>query len=89
MPFALSALAALAHAWAWWGGYGWPWPAVLWLGLILLFWGGLITLLVWAVRSSAAPRRAPETPLQVLRRRLATGEISEEEYVRIRARLSE
>jgi uncharacterized membrane protein len=76
------------HGAAWpgpdYGAYGWPWPGLIWLGVVLLFWAGLIALLVWAVRSSAAPRRAPDTAMEVLRRRLASGEISQEEYEHIR-----
>jgi putative membrane protein len=69
---------------AWSGAYSWPWPGVIWLLAVVLFWAGLIALLVWAVRSSAGPRRGGDTALEVLRRRLAAGEITEEEYERIR-----
>ena len=75
------------HAAAWpgpsYGAYGWPWPGLIWLAFVLLFWGGLIALLVWAVRMSV-PRRRPDTAMDVLRRRLASGEISQEEYEHIR-----
>lgn len=84
----------MARPWPWWGGggYGWPW-GLLWLGFAVLFWGGLISLLVWAIiaangsrRRSNAPPNAPppDTAMQVLKRRLASGEISQEEYERIR-----
>jgi putative membrane protein len=72
------------RGWDWSGGFGWPWPGLIWFAFVLLFWGGLLALLIWAVRSSAAPRRAPESAMDVLRRRLAAGEITEEEYERIR-----
>ncbi|MGZ6388048.1 MAG: SHOCT domain-containing protein [Ktedonobacterales bacterium] len=49
----------------------------------MLFWGGLIALLIWAVRSSAESHRAPDRAREILQRRLAAGEISEEEYERI------
>ena len=71
------------------GAYGWPWPGLVWLAFVLLFWAGLIALLVWAVRSSAAPRRGPDTAMEVLRRRLASGEISQEEYEHIRSILQD
>jgi putative membrane protein len=77
-------------SWGW--GFGWPWLGVLWLVFAVLFWGGLIALLVWAVRASAGWHRAPRThddAREVLRRRLAAGEISEEEYERIRRLLWE
>lgn len=65
-----------------WGSFGWPWPGILWLIAFLLFWGGLIALLIWAVRLAAAPRR--EDAETILRRRLASGEITEEEYEHLR-----
>lgn len=78
-------------AWGGWSGYGWPWPGALWFLAFLLFWGGLIALLVWAIRLSAASRgenrehrEHRESADEILRRRLASGEISEEEYERIR-----
>lgn len=70
--------------WFGYGSFGWPWPGLIWLVAALLFWAGLIALLVWAVRSSTRPHRAPDTAGEVLRRRLAAGEISEEEYERIK-----
>jgi putative membrane protein len=84
----LGALALAAHPWPWWSGSVWPWP-LLWLLFVVLFWGGLIALLVWAVRSSTAPRRRPDTAMEVLRRRLAAGEITSEEYEHIRQLLSD
>lgn len=75
-------------AWGGWSGYGWPWPGLLWFLAFLLFWGGLIALLIWAIRLSAASRRElrdrREGADEILRRRLARGEITEEEYERIR-----
>ena len=74
--------------WGGWGGYGWPWPGLLWFLAFVLFWGGLIALLIWAIRLSAASRRDHrvhhDSADEILRRRLASGEISEEEYERIR-----
>jgi uncharacterized membrane protein len=83
------ALAAAGRVWPWWtSGYGWPW-VLLWLGFAVLFWGGLIAILVWAVRSAAAPRRRPDSAMEVLSRRLAAGEISPEEYEHIRRLLED
>lgn len=87
------AIGAIGAWWGWGGsgGYGWPWPGLLWLIAFALFWGGLIALLVWAIRLSAASRRdirdnrgTRESSDEILKRRLASGEISEEEYERIR-----
>jgi uncharacterized membrane protein len=82
------ALSVAARPWPWWGGYGWPWE-LLWLGVAVLFWGGLIALLAWAIITANRTRRRssvppPDTAMQVLKRRLASGEISQEEYERIR-----
>jgi uncharacterized membrane protein len=62
---------------------------VIWLIVALLFWAGLLALLVWAVRSSTGARRQPDTAREALRRRLASGEITEEEYERIKRLLWE
>jgi putative membrane protein len=70
--------------WFGYGSFGWPWPGLIWLVAALLFWAGLIALLVWAVRSSAGSRRTPDTAREMLQRRLAAGEISEEDYERIK-----
>ncbi len=83
------------HQWSagWWDSFGWPWPGILWLIVFLLFWGGLLALLIWAIRLSASSQRANsenrENSEEILRRRLARGEISEEEYNRIRSLLRE
>lgn len=69
-------------------GYGWPW-GLLWLAFAVLFWAGLLTLLIWAVRSVSAPRRDDDTAVRVLKRRLASGEITQEEYERIRRLLDD
>lgn len=84
MDMALVAgLASAAGAWPGAWEMGWPW-GVLWLIFAVLFWGGLIALLIWAVRSVSAPRRGHDSAMQTLKRRLASGEISQEEYERIR-----
>ncbi len=75
--------------WFGYGPFGWPWPGPIWLVVALLFWAGLIALLVWAVRSTNASRPGPDTALQTLKRRLATGEISQEEYEHIRRLLND
>jgi len=71
-------------------GYGW----VGWLvgGLVmLLFWGGLIALVVFSIRAFTGANRnktmqAPseETALDILKRRYAQGEIDKAEYEAIR-----
>jgi putative membrane protein len=62
------------------GGAGW----VGWLGMALsmiVFWGAIILLVVWAVRSSSHPAEPrSSTALNILQERLAKGEITPEEY---------
>lgn len=59
------------------GGGGWAW---LWMSLMMLiFWGALIAVAVWAIRSGFGQRREGDA-MNVLRRRLAAGEISQEDF---------
>ncbi len=55
-----------------------------WIGMIvdLLFWVGVIVLVVWgAMRLFPSPQAAgQDTALEILRRRYASGEISVTEY---------
>ena len=69
-------------------GMGW-WTACggLWM---LIFWGGLIALIVWGImrltkRSNSAPKH---DPLDVAKGRYARGEISREEFEQIKNDLS-
>ncbi|HET7467359.1 MAG TPA: SHOCT domain-containing protein [Candidatus Dormibacteraeota bacterium] len=48
--------------------------------MMLLFWGGLIALGVWAIRALTAGRTGGNAAIEILRRRLAAGEISQEEF---------
>jgi putative membrane protein len=61
-------------------GYGWVWASLI----TLLVLGGLITLVVWVIRTFSRDRSTGDNSLEVLRRRLAAGEISQEEYERTR-----
>ena len=63
----------------WWygsSGLDWIWMAAM----MVLFWGGLIVLAVWAIRSFAGPHRTSDPALDVLRKRLAAGEITPEDF---------
>jgi putative membrane protein len=66
-----------------WGG-GW-WIAMVFM--MVIFWAAVIALVVWGVRSVAGPRHDSRTPLDIARERLAKGEISEEEFERIKRQL--
>jgi putative membrane protein len=66
-----------------WGG-GW-WIAMVFM--MVIFWAAVIALVVWGVRSVAGPREQHKTPLDIARERLAKGEITEEEFERIKRQL--
>ena len=67
------------------GGWGWGWMSLM-MAMMLLFWGAVIVAIVWLIRGTgpAASARerdvSRETPLEILDRRFAEGEISEEDY---------
>lgn len=75
----------------WWGhhivGLGWGGWLVGAL-LMLLFWGGLITMVILLIRafsgSKSSSMSAGETAVDILKKRYARGEISKEEYDSIR-----
>jgi uncharacterized membrane protein len=80
---------AILYAYAWVNDYsphvGFDWPRLgLMFPVMLLFWLGLIGLWVWICRSFAWRRHVSDTTLEVLRWRFANGEISQEEYDKIR-----
>lgn len=71
--------------------YDGNWGQATWMMLMMfVFWGGLIALSFWLVsrltRSEDRPA-APESPRQILDRRLASGEIDTEEYAEARRAL--
>lgn len=66
-----------------WGA--WDWTAMTLM--MLLFWGGLIALVVFLARAGGRTSRdsqAPTTPEEVLAQRFARGEIDEDEFTRRR-----
>ena len=66
-----------------WGVFGW-----LWMLIPLLFWGGILALIVWAVmrifpggHSSSGPHEGSARSAEdTLRERFARGEIDAEDY---------
>ncbi|NIN34119.1 MAG: SHOCT domain-containing protein [Gammaproteobacteria bacterium] len=78
----------------WWiDGFGWGW--MIFGGLMMvLFWGGLIALVVLAVQTVSGSRHSadkvgsststPTTALNILKERYARGEISKAEYEEMR-----
>ena len=72
-------------------GYGWIFMVVIWILLL----GALVWFVTWLVmgqraRSAAGgvPLPGQETPLEILDRRLAKGEIDVDEYQKVRAQLT-
>ena len=70
---------------------GWMWGAGMWLGglTMLIFWGALIVGAVLVVRLlggvPSSDGRAPHmSPLDILKRRYASGEITREQYEQMR-----
>ena len=75
-----------------WGWYGWGWGLIGML-LMLLFWvliivGGIL-LVRWALEQSGRGYRLSqgESALDILKKRYASGEITKEEFERMKADL--
>ncbi|HEU4758398.1 MAG TPA: SHOCT domain-containing protein [Dehalococcoidia bacterium] len=68
--------------WGWWMMFGWLW--------FVLFWGAIVALIVWAVNrvGEGASGRGRRDPLEIAKERLAKGEISEEEFQRLKQHLT-
>jgi putative membrane protein len=68
-----------------WGYYdGW---SALWMGgMMVLFWGGFIALIVFAIRAISGGK-AGDPAMDTLRRRLASGEINQEDFDKTRKAL--
>jgi len=66
-----------------WGYYdGWNW---FWMGGIVLMFGvGVIAVVIWAARTFSGPGRPGDPAIETLRRRLASGEISPEDFDKTR-----
>jgi putative membrane protein len=68
-----------------WGYYdGWNW---LWMApMMILFWGGIILLAVFVIRSLTGSR-SNDQAMDVLRRRFASGDITQDEFEKRRKAL--
>ncbi len=73
-------------------GIGWGWWLFMVVGMIaflgLLAWG-VSALVRGETPGPPPPRERPEQPLEILQRRLAHGEISVEEYEKLRDALTD
>jgi len=80
----------------WWmhdGSVGnWGWMAVMGWVWMVVFWGAIIALVVWAVRRSApaSPPQQPAqpSPIDIAKARYAKGEITREEFEELKRTLS-
>jgi putative membrane protein len=72
------------HMWGW--GVGWWW-LVMPIGMII-FWGGVIALIIWAIRQFTEGRGGGGNAIEIARGRYARGEISQEEFDQIRRDLA-
>ena len=73
----LNGMAVWASPWYW---LGWLFIAAL---LVLL-----VTAVVWMIRATRRPAGGPETPLSILQRRLARGDVSPEQFETIKRQLA-
>jgi putative membrane protein len=72
------------HMWGW--DVGWWW-LVMPIGMII-FWGGVIALIIWAIRQFAEGRGGGDNAIEIARDRYARGDISREEFGQIRRDLT-
>ncbi len=56
--------------------------------MMVLFWGGVIALVVWVVRQFTGDRGSNRSPLDIAKERLARGEISKDEFEAIKGDLA-
>jgi putative membrane protein len=67
------------------GGWGWGWMSLM-MVMMVLFWGAVIFGVVWLIRGAtqgthtSEPPPRNESPIEILERRFAEGEMSEEDY---------
>lgn len=85
--FVLASLPALAQGYGEPGSYwdhDWGWGHMIFGSLMMiLFWGGLIVLVVLAIRwlgAGSSKRSARRTAVEILEERFARGEIDKEEF---------
>jgi len=69
--------------WYWGSGYGWG-MALFGVLMMFLFWGAIALAIVYLVRTLGGSRPTRiDSAMDTLRRRLAAGEITSEEFERI------
>ncbi len=63
------------------------WDSGWWIVMVVmmvLFWGGVIAVVVWGIHQFTGDRRRDRSALDIAKERLAGGEITTEEFERIR-----
>ncbi len=56
--------------------------------MMVLFWGGVLGVVVWGIRQFTKDKERDRSPLDIAKERLARGEISKEEFDRIKGDLA-
>src|SRR5947208_4126513 len=69
--------------WPYYSDGSWVWMLAMML-VMLVFWGGIIGVVIWAVRAFIQQRPPGDSAMETLRRRLAAGELSQEEFEKTR-----
>jgi len=73
------------------GDGGWDMGSGWWIVMVVmmvLFWGAIIAVVVWGIRQFTGDRRRDRSALDIAKERLARGEITKEEFDRIRSDLA-
>lgn len=68
--------------WGYVDGWSWLWMAAM----MVLFWGGVLAIAIFAIRSLTG-RTGNDQAMDVLRRRFAGGEITQDEFEKTRKAL--
>ncbi len=61
--------------WGYYDGWNWLWMAAM----MVVFWGGIVAVAVFAIRSFTGSKNS-DGAMDVLRRRFASGEITKDEF---------
>jgi len=73
----------MAYGW----GYGWGWMLVIPLAFLVLIGVGAYYLITESARTNRSASSQPERPLEILKERYAKGEITREEYLKMKREL--
>jgi putative membrane protein len=71
--------------------YGAWWTWLVGVFFMLIFWGGIIALIIWAIRrvgGNSTSGTGQATPLEIAKARYARGEITKEQFEQLKKDLS-